>query len=156
MTTIAACSIASWIGAAAALAATSLQLRQARQERAAAERARAAELLGRVRGILLDLNPQALADAGGRSATTMENIARRWWRERDNLLVFAAATRSAPIAGAATELAETVAAAWERGVLLNRALENGDDTDGALAQARAADQRARAAADELAAALRAA
>ena len=59
------------IGATAALTASWMQLRSARRDRERAEastrRARGAAVLGPIRGVLDDLEPQALASSGGRS-----------------------------------------------------------------------------------------
>jgi hypothetical protein len=85
------------IGATAALTASWLQLRSVRRDReraeASARRARGAAVLGPTRGVLDDLEPQAIAASGGRSEQTIANIGRRWWRARDELL---ASARSIP------------------------------------------------------------
>jgi hypothetical protein len=115
------------IGAAAALAASLIQLRHARHDREAAEEAawrdRGAAVVGRVFGVLDDMEPQAIAASGGRRRTTIENIARRWWQTRDDLLVFASGHPSAAVAQLADGVVEAVSDAWERVVRLNRALE---------------------------------
>jgi hypothetical protein len=94
------------IGATAALTASWMQLRSARRDReraeASARRARGAAVLGPIRGVLDDLEPQAIAASGGRSEQTIANIGRRWWRARDELLVFGAVDPSGEVAGAAT------------------------------------------------------
>ena len=105
------------IGATAALAASWMQLRSARRDREHAEvsarRVRGAEVLGPIRGVLDDLEPQAIAASGhGRSKETMSNIGRRWWRARDELLVFGAVDPSSEIGSAASSLADAVAATW--------------------------------------------
>jgi hypothetical protein len=113
------------IGAAAALTATRMQLNSARRERAradsAARRARGAAVLGPILGVLDDLEPQAIASSGsGRSQETMANIGRRWWRARDELLVFGAADPSSEVADGANALADAVAATWTSVVQLNQ------------------------------------
>ena len=117
------------IGAGAALSASMLQLRHARHEREAAAAAswrdRGAAVVGRVFGVLDDMEPKAIARSGGRSRTTIENIGRRWWKTRDDLLVFASGHPSADVAELADEVVDAVARAWERVVRLNRELENG-------------------------------
>jgi hypothetical protein len=111
------------IGAAAALTATRMQLQSARRERdraeAEARRARGAAVVGPILGVLDDLEPQAIAADGGRSERTMENIGRRWWRARDELLVFGAADPSGEVASAANALADAVASTWTGVVQLN-------------------------------------
>lgn len=111
------------IGAGAALAATRMQLQTARRERdraeAEARRARGAAVLGPILGVLDDLEPEAIAAGDGRSEQTMANIGRRWWRARDELLVFGAADASGEIALAANALADSVAATWTSVIHLN-------------------------------------
>lgn len=123
-----------------------MQLRRARldHERAdlAAWRDRAANVLGPILGVLDDMEPRAIAEHGGRSQQTMENIGRRWWRGRDDLLVFGVANPSREIASASQALAAAVARSWTSVTSLNRALqaprESGDEVDGSLLE-RACD-----------------
>jgi hypothetical protein len=115
------------IGATAALAGTGLQLRRARLDRERADRAawrdRAANVLGPILGVLDDMEPRAIAEHGGRSQQTIENIVRRWWRGRDDLLVFGVANPSREIASASQALAADVARLWTTMTSLNRALQ---------------------------------
>ena len=117
------------IGAAAALAGTAMQLRHARLERAKAElagwRDRAATVVGPILGVLDDMEPRAIAEHGGRSQQTVDNIGRRWWRARDDLLVFGVANPSPQIAATSQELADAVARSWTSMTTLNRALQSG-------------------------------
>jgi hypothetical protein len=142
------------IGAGAALAATRMQLQSARRERDRAEadarRARGAAVIGPIRGVLDDLEPQAIAASGGRSEQTMANIGRRWWRARDELLVFGAADVSADVALAANSLADAVAAAWTSVNHLNHGGSSGDGLDAAVAS----HAEARRSADDFAQLLR--
>lgn len=112
------------IGATAALGASWMQLKNAGRERerveAAARRARGASVLGPVRGVLDDLEPTAIASSGGRSDQTIANIGRRWWKARDELLVFGAADPSLEVARTANLLADAVAATWTSTTDLNR------------------------------------
>lgn len=137
------------IGATAALTASWLQLRSARRDRehaeASARRARGAEVLGPIRGVLDDLEPQAIAASNGRSDLTMSNIGRRWWRARDQLLVFGAVDPSSEIGSAARSLADAVAAAWTSVDALNHDASSPD----ALGSAVEKHAAARDAADEL-------
>jgi hypothetical protein len=116
------------IGAAAALAGTAMQLRHARLERAKAElagwRDRAATVLGPILGVLDDMEPHAIAEHGGRSQQTVDNIGRRWWRARDDLLVFGVANPSPHIAATSQQLADAVARSWTSMTTLNRALHS--------------------------------
>lgn len=136
------------IGATAALTASWMQLRSARRDReraeAAARRARGGTVLGPILGVLDDLEPQAIASSGGRSEQTIANIGRRWWRARDELLVFGAADPSGDIARAANSLADAVAATWASVLVLNSHPSSGDDLRTAVAKhadaRRAADQ----------------
>jgi hypothetical protein len=136
------------IGATAALTASWMQLRSARRDReraeAAARRARGGTVLGPILGVLDDLEPQAIASSGGRSEQTIANIGRRWWRARDELLVFGAADPSGDIARAANSLADAVAATWASVLVLNSHPSSGDDLRPAVAKhadaRRAADQ----------------
>ena len=73
------------------------------------------------------MEPQAIAESGGRSRTTIENIGRRWWRTRDDLLVFASGHPSAAVAQLADGVVEAVSDAWERVNRLNGALEQATD-----------------------------
>ena len=120
------------VGAASALAATWLQLRQAKREREVVERSawrdRGAMVLGPVLGVLDDMEPSAIADRGGRSRQTIENIGRRWWRVRDELLKFGAANPSGRVADCANELVSAVSACWTSMVGLNETLQQ-DDAD---------------------------
>jgi|RhiMethySRZTD1v2_1073278.scaffolds.fasta_scaffold878093_2 hypothetical protein len=137
------------IGATAALTASWLQLRSARRDRehaeASARRARGAEVLGPIRGVLDDLEPQAIAASDGRSELTMSNIGRRWWRARDELLVFGAVDPSSEIGSAASSLADAVAATWTSIAALNQNVSSPD----ALSTAVEKHAAARQAADEL-------
>lgn len=137
------------IGATAALTASWLQLRSARRDRehaeASARRARGAEVLGPIRGVLDDLEPQAIAASDGRSELTMSNIGRRWWRARDELLVFGAVDPSSEIGSAASSLADAVAATWTSIAALNQNVSSPD----ALSTAVEKQAAARQAADEL-------
>jgi hypothetical protein len=136
------------IGATAALIASWMQLRSARRDReraeAAARRARGGTVLGPILGVLDDLEPQAIASSGGRSEQTIANIGRRWWRARDELLVFGAADPSGDIARAANSIADAVAATWASVLVLNSHPSSGDDLRPAVAKhadaRRAADQ----------------
>jgi hypothetical protein len=105
------------IGAGAALTASLIQLRHARRERElVAElewRERGAGVVGRVFGVLNDMEPTAIAAGRGRSKLTIENIGRRWWRTRDDLLVFASGHPSAVVADLADVVVASVSAAWE-------------------------------------------
>lgn len=115
------------VGATAALAGTAMQLRDSRRQRERAEEAawrdRAANVLGPIFGVLDDMEPRAIVDHGGRSKLTVENIGRRWWRARDDLLAFAAANPSRALATAAHDLADAVARSWTSMTTLNGALE---------------------------------
>lgn len=137
------------IGATAALTASWLQLRSARRDRehaeASARRARGAEVVGPIRGVLDDLEPQAIAASDGRSELTMSNIGRRWWRARDELLVFGAVDPSSEIGSAASSLADAVAATWTSIAALNQNVSSPD----ALSTAVEKQAAARQAADEL-------
>jgi hypothetical protein len=137
------------IGATAALTASWLQLRSARRDRehaeTAARRARGAEVLGPIRGVLDDLEPQAIAASAGRSELTMSNIGRRWWRARDALLVFGAVDPSSEIGSAASSLADAVAATWTSTAALNQDTSSPDALSAAVEKHAAARQ----AADEL-------
>jgi hypothetical protein len=136
------------IGATAALTASWMQMRSARRDReraeAAARRARGGAVLGPIRGVLDDLEPQAIAASNGRSEQTMSNIGRRWWRARDELLVFGAVDPSSEVASAANSLADAVAATWTSVAALNR-----DASTDALSAAVEKHATARRAADEL-------
>jgi hypothetical protein len=137
------------IGATAALTASWMQLRSARRDRerteAAARRARGGAVLGPILGVLDDLEPQALASSGGRSEQTIANIGRRWWRARDELLVFGAVDPSSDVARAANSLADAVAATWTSVLVLNSHPSSGDDLRTAVAK----HAEAREAADRL-------
>ena len=143
------------IGASAALTASWLQLRSARRDRehaeASARRARGAAVLGPIRGVLDDLEPRAIAASDGRSEQTMSNIGRRWWRARDELLVFGAVDPSTDVAEAANSLADAVAATWTSVVVLNGHPSSADDLQRAVAR----HAEARGAADRLGQLLRA-
>jgi hypothetical protein len=136
------------IGATAALTASWMQLRSARRDReraeGAARRARGGTVLGPILGVLDDLEPQAIASSGGRSEQTIANIGRRWWRARDELLVFGAVDPSGDVARAANSLADAVAATWASVLVLNSHPSSGDDLRTAVAKhadaRRAADQ----------------
>jgi hypothetical protein len=80
----------------------------------------------------------------------MANIGRRWWRARDELLVFGAADPSGDVALAANSLADAVAATWAGVVRLDREPSSAE----ALQVAVASHAQAREAADELARLLR--
>ena len=112
------------IGALAPHAGTGMQLRSARRARErsdqAARRARAAAIVGPILGVLADMEPRAIAQAGGRSPQTIENIGRRWWRSRDDLLVFGVASPSPKVADAAQVLADGIARVWASTNALNR------------------------------------
>lgn len=143
------------VGAASALAATSMQLRQTRRDRLETERAswrdRGAAVLGPLLGVLDDMEPQAIAERGGRSSQTIENIGRRWWRARDELLVFGAANPSARIAVGANDLVAAVSAAWTSMIGLNEQLQAGTgDRDLALERASSDYERALSLAHDLA------
>ena len=136
------------IGAAAALSASMLQLRHARREREAASEAawreRGAAVVGRVFGVLDDMEPEAIAATpSGRSQRTIENIARRWWQTRDELLVFASGHPSPAVSRLADEVVEAVSRAWEDVVRLNDAVSNADALRGATASYGDALERAR-------------
>jgi len=135
------------IGATAALTATWMQMRSARRDRerseAAARRARGAAVLGPILGVLDDLEPQAIAASNGRSDQTMSNIGRRWWKARDELLVFGAVDPSSEVAAGANDLADAVAATWTSVIALNG---HPSSVDG-LATAVAKHREAREAAD---------
>jgi hypothetical protein len=142
------------IGAATALTATRMQLRSASRERersdGAARRARGASVLGPILGVLDDLEPQAIAASDGRSDQTMANIGRRWWRARDELLVFGAADPSGDVALAANSLADAVAATWTSVVRLDHDPSSSDDLHTAVTR----HAEARESADTLAQLLR--
>src|SRR6266496_715223 len=125
------------IGAAAALAGTAMQLRHARLDKERSERAtwrdRAAGVLGPILGVLDDMEPRAMAEHGGRSSQTIENIGRRWWRARDELFMFGTANPSHEIATATQALAESVARSWTSMTTLNRALQTGSAEGGGVA-----------------------
>jgi hypothetical protein len=112
------------IGATAALTASWIQLRSARRDRerteAAARQARGGAVIGPILGVLDDLEPSAIASSGGRSQETIANIGRRWWKARDELLVFGATDSSGGVALAANSLADAVAATWTSVVRLNQ------------------------------------
>ena len=135
------------IGAAAALTGTALQLRRARLDRERADRAawrdRAAHVLGPILGVLDDMEPRAIAEHGGRSEQTIANIGRRWWRARDDLLVFGVASPSAEIASGSQTLAAATAHAWTSMTTLNLALratgESGAQFDPALVERASKD-----------------
>ena len=135
------------IGAAAALSASMLQLRHARREREAASEAawreRGAAVVGRVFGVLDDMEPEAVAASGGRSTRTIENIARRWWQTRDELLVFASGHPSPAVSRLADEVVEAVSRAWEDVVRLNDAVSNAEALRAATASYGDALERAR-------------
>jgi hypothetical protein len=95
--------------------------------------------------VLNDLEPQALASSGGRSEQTIANIGRRWWRARDELLVFGAVDPSSDVARAANSLADAVAATWTSVLVLNSHPSSGDDLRTAVAK----HANARRAGDEL-------
>jgi hypothetical protein len=148
------------VGAASALAATWMQLRQAKRERDIEERSawrdRGAMVLGPVLGVLDDMEPTSIAERGGRSSQTIENIGRRWWRGRDELLKFGTANPSGPIADCASDLVRTVSASWTSMVGLNEALQQADsaragavDHAELLERARSDHERASAAARSL-------
>jgi hypothetical protein len=146
------------IGASAALIGTSMQLRHSRLDRERADRAawrdRAAHVLGPILGVLDDMEPRAIAEHGGRTQQTIENIGRRWWRARDDLLVFGAANPSREIAAASQALAGAVAGLWTSMTRLNRALqaaaESAETIDASLLdRARSDHEQATAAARTL-------
>ena len=124
------------IGATAALSASWMQLRSARRDReraeATARRARGGSVLGPVLGVLDDLEPSAIASSGGRSQETMANIGRRWWKARDELLVFGATDPSGEVALAANSLADAVAATWTSVVRLNHKPDSAADLQSAV------------------------
>lgn len=137
------------IGAAAALTASWMQLRSARRDReraeAAARRARGGTVLGPILGVLDDLEPNAIASSGGRSQETIANIGRRWWKARDELLVFGSVDPSGEVALAANSLADAVAATWTSVVRLNQEHASADGLQTAVAD----HAEARRAADAL-------
>jgi hypothetical protein len=95
--------------------------------------------------VLDDLEPSAIASGGGRSQETIANIGRRWWKARDELLVFGTTDPSGEVALAANSLADSVAATWTSVVRLNHEPGSAENL-----QAAATDHRAaRAAADAL-------
>src|SRR5581483_4120571 len=105
-----------------------MQLRRAERDRERAERAawrdRLARIVGPILGVLDDMEPRTIAaSAGGRSRQTIENIGRRWWRARDDLLVFGVASPSREVAATSRALAEAVARSWVSMTSLNRALQ---------------------------------
>ena len=93
-----------------------------------------AAVVGPILGVLDDLEPQAIATSGGRSEQTMANIGRRWWRARDELLVFGAADASGHVALAANSLADAVAATWANVIRLNHDTASHDALDAAVAK----------------------
>jgi hypothetical protein len=117
-----------------------MQLRRALLDRERADRAawrdRAANVLGPILGVLDDMEPRAMAEHGGRSQQTMENIGRRWWRGRDDLFVFGVANPSREMATSSRALAAAVARSWTSVTTLNRALEavreSGERVDASL------------------------
>jgi len=142
------------IGASAALTASWMQLRSARRERdraeAEARRARGGAVLGPILGVLDDLEPKALAASRGRSKQTMENIGRRWWKARDELLVFGSVDPSGEVAAASNSLADAVAATWTSVVRLNGKPTSAGDLESAVTD----HAEARKAADALGEVLR--
>jgi len=95
--------------------------------------------------VLDDLEPQAIAASDGRSELTMSNIGRRWWRARDELLIFGAVDPSSEIGSAASSLADAVAATWTSIAALNQNVSSPD----ALSTAVEKHAAARRASDEL-------
>jgi len=93
-------------------------------------------------GVLEDMEPHAVLLAGGRSRQTLENIGRRWWGARDELLVFGAGTPPEAAANAASDLAKDIATTWEMFVALNRALEEDRDIDERTRAAESAFEQA--------------
>ena len=147
------------IGAATALTATGLQLRNSRRQEqsreAAGWRERGARVLGPALGVLDDMEPKAVIAAGGRSDRTMENVGRRWWQARDELLVFAAGTPSDEASRAASDLTRDIAAAWETFVALDGAFLNGGDVEERSRAAQSAFEQASATAGRVREAVRA-
>ncbi len=113
-----------------------MQLRSARRDReraeAVARRARGGSVLGPVLGVLDDLEPSAIASSGGRSEQTIANIGRRWWKARDELLVFGTTDPSGEVALAANALADAVAATWTSVVRLNHGPDSAADLQTAV------------------------
>ena len=135
------------IGATAALTGTAMQLRRARLDRERADQAawrdRAAHVVGPILGVLDDMEPRAIAEHGGRSQETISNIGRRWWRARDDLLVYGVASPSQEIASGSQALAAATARAWTSMTTLNLALhtngEGGQQVDPALVERASSD-----------------
>ena len=75
----------------------------------------------------------------------MANIGRRWWKARDELLVFGTADPSEEVALAANALADAVAATWTSVDHLNREPDSAENLESAAAD----HGKARAAADAL-------
>jgi hypothetical protein len=105
---------ASGIAVMGTLLGTWLQLRHARREQkaaaAAARRQRAAEILGRVRTLLQDLEPARIGANVNREWTPseMNDLKRRWLPLRDELSVFAAADEDPRVTDAAGRLEAAV------------------------------------------------
>jgi hypothetical protein len=99
------------------------------------------------------MEPRAITEHGGRSQQTIENIGRRWWRGRDDLLVFGVANPSREIASASQALAADVARLWTSMTSLNRALQaggSGGQVDASLLDRACSDhEHARSAAQAL-------
>ena len=113
-----------------------MQLRRARLDRERQDRAawrdRAANVLGPIFGVLDDMEPEAIVEHGGRSQQTIENIGRRWWRARDDLLVFGVANPSQQVVAASQQFAQAGAQAWTSMTTLNRPLQSARGANGAV------------------------
>ena len=62
----------------------------------------------------------------------MANIGRRWWKARDELLVFGTTDPSGEVALAANSLADAVAATWTSVIRLNREPASAEDLQAAV------------------------
>ena len=133
---------ASAIAVAGTIAATLFQLRHARRERAAqdqaARRARAAEVLGRVRTLIADLEPTRLGfNVNEGTPAELQAIRERWALLRDQVSVFAAGDEDAAVTDAAAKLEVAVSntlnrVAWHVHDLLAGGAHAGDMYEQAL------------------------
>ena len=107
--------------------------------------------------VLLTLGSTAICATAALTASWMQlrsaraNIGRRWWRTRDELLVFGAVDASSNVASAANSLADAVAATWTSVLVLNSHPSSADDLQMAVAN----HAEARGAADRVGQLLRA-
>jgi monoamine oxidase len=139
---------ASGVAVVGTLLGTWLQLRHNRREQKvraeAARRERAAQILGRVRTLLHDLDPERMgANVSRKTPTQLASFERRWSPLRDELAVFAAADDDPRVTEAAARLEIAVSNTHTRVARHARDLlaggEGGPDT---YEQARAEHLRA--------------